>query len=167
VFSAEDTLILLSVHGAKHLWNRLGWIYDIAKLAQIPDGIDWELSENLASRTRSRRMWLLGLSLASEVLDARLPEPVLAWIRQDKGVVWLRERVQARLPGERQAVPSLRQRLLFRINSCETIVDGLRQCARVTMQPTEEDWTAYPLPVWLEPLYAVLRPWRLVRKPAR
>jgi hypothetical protein len=167
VFSAEDTLILLAVHGAKHLWNRLGWIYDIANLAQTPDGIDWELSGNLANRMRSRRMWLLGLSLAREVLDAPLPEPVGAWIRQDKGVVWLRERVQAQLLGESLAAPSLWQRLLFRINSCETIAEGLRQCARVTTRPTEEDWSAYPLPVWLEPLYAVLRPWRLLRNPAR
>ncbi len=31
-FSAEDTLLLLSVHGSKHLWDRLSWIADIAAL---------------------------------------------------------------------------------------------------------------------------------------
>ena len=70
-FSVEDLMVLLSVHGAKHFWNRLSWICDIAELAQIPRGVDWELSEKLARRMGCRRMWLLGLSLAHEMLDAQ------------------------------------------------------------------------------------------------
>lgn len=74
-FSPEDTLVLLAVHGAKHFWNCLGWICDIAELSQAPPGIDWELSERIATQMRCRRMWLLALSLAHRVLDCPLPPP--------------------------------------------------------------------------------------------
>jgi hypothetical protein len=30
--SPEDTLLILCAHGAKHLWERLGWICDVAEL---------------------------------------------------------------------------------------------------------------------------------------
>jgi hypothetical protein len=41
-FSAEDELVLLSVHGASHFWDHLGWIADNAALARSPEGPDWE-----------------------------------------------------------------------------------------------------------------------------
>jgi hypothetical protein len=74
-FSPEDTLVLLAVHGAKHFWNCLGWICDIAELSQAPPGIDWELSERIATQMRCRRMWLLALSLAHYVRVGLPPAP--------------------------------------------------------------------------------------------
>src|ERR1700730_8034645 len=59
-FSVEDTLVLLSVHGAKNFWRRLGWICDLAELVQASRGMDWNLAEDVANRMGCRRMWLLG-----------------------------------------------------------------------------------------------------------
>lgn len=164
-FSVEDLMVLLSVHGAKHFWNRLSWICDIAELAQIPRGVDWELSEKLARRMGCRRMWLLGLSLAHEMLDAPIPEPVANWIRKDPGVALLRKRVLTAPVGQEQApINAGLGRLRFRLLSHERLADGLRQCVRVTTRPTEDDWSHLVLPKWAEPLYVVLRPWHLIRK---
>ena len=38
--SNEDLLIILCVHGSKHYWKRLSWIFDIAKLIEA-QSIDW------------------------------------------------------------------------------------------------------------------------------
>ena len=110
-FSVEDLLILLSVHGAKHFWNRLSWICDIAELVQTPRGVDWDLSESLARRMGCRRMWLLGLSLAHEMLDAPIPAAIARWIREESGVAPLRARVLATAIGNEEAQVKVAERL--------------------------------------------------------
>jgi hypothetical protein len=123
-FSVEDLLVLLSVHGAKHFWNRLSWICDIAELAQIPRGVDWELSELLARRMGCRRMWLLGLSLAHEMFDAPMPEVVGRWIQEEPGVALLRKRVLSTAFGSDEARVKVAGRLRFRFSSHERVADG-------------------------------------------
>jgi hypothetical protein len=162
-FSLEDTLLLLCVHGAKHFWSRLGWICDIAELVQAPRGVDWARSESLARSMGCRRMWLLGLTLANEILQAPLPEPVLQQIRSDPAVASLSRCVQTQFLNSTGSNSSAAQRMRFRVNSQDTFTKGLRQLCRVTTRPTEDDWHTYQLPRWAGPLYLVLRPWRLLR----
>ena len=161
-FSVEDTLILLSVHGTKHFWERLNWICDIAELVQTSRGVDWELGQDLARRAGCRRMWLLGLSLANRLLDAPLPATVRGWIEADSQVPLLGCQIQGRLAGEDRTVRSVPDRLLFRLRSHESLSVSLRQCLRTATHPTEEDWKAWKLPDWAAPLYVALRPWRLL-----
>ena len=73
-FSAEDLLVLLSVHGSKHFWDRLGWIADIAALLQSPGEADWESAIERARRLGTERMVFLGAELARVLLDAPLPD---------------------------------------------------------------------------------------------
>jgi hypothetical protein len=163
-FSLEDTLVMLSVHGAKHFWERLKWPCDVAELAQMPGGVDWDLAEHRARQMGCRRMWLLGLSLAAELLDAPLPAPVLESIRADPAVAKLGQKVKAHLLPRQGTIPSAPRRFFFRLRSHESFLQGLRQCARVAVRPTEEDWRTHRLPRWATPLYAALRPWRLLRR---
>jgi SAM-dependent methyltransferase len=163
-FSIEDTLILLCVHGAKHFWERLSWICDIAELVQSPRGVDWAMGEELARRSGTRRMWLLGLALANRVLDAPLPREVLGWIEEDAAVGQLCRQIEARLVGKRQTVRSVPDRLLFRLRSHASLGVGARQCLRTAFHPTEHDWQFCKLPDWATPLYLAVRPWRLFRE---
>ena len=41
-FASEDLLLLLLIHGAKHLWERLIWIRDIVELVKARPGLDWD-----------------------------------------------------------------------------------------------------------------------------
>jgi hypothetical protein len=163
-FSVEDTLVLLSVHGTKHFWERLSWICDIAELAQAPRGVDWELGQDLARRSGCRRMWLLSLFLANRLLDAPLPSIVRSWIRNDSEVRRLGEQIQHRLEGSDRTVRSAPDRLLFRLRSHEDPTVALAQCLRTATNPTEDDWRACELPDWAAPLYLAVRPWRLLRE---
>ncbi len=157
-FSTEHNLVLLSVHGAKHFWDRLIWICDLAELTQASPGVDWETSERAAARLQCRRMWLLGLSLAHDLLDAPLPASLLASIHKDTVVARLAHQVQAKLFASELAPPGAPARFLFRLRSYDNFADGFRQCLRVATQPTEDDWRAFPLPPWAAPLHAALRP---------
>src|SRR6267143_1958694 len=40
--SVEDELVLICIHGAKHFWERLMWIADVAALVSRQTGIDWQ-----------------------------------------------------------------------------------------------------------------------------
>lgn len=163
-FSPEDTLCLLSVHGAKHFWERLGWICDVSNLARLPQAIDWALAEQIARKMRCWKMVLLGMALANRMLHAPVPRHVLNSIEEDSAILEMARGVQSSFfsrTGEYSGVP---QRLLFRLQSHDTLAQGLGQCLRFATRPTEDDWKAILLPRELEPFYALVRPWRLLRK---
>src|SRR5205823_5626083 len=51
-FGAEDLLLFLCVHGAKHLWSSIGWLVDIARLMDRPD-LDWN---RVVAQARARQI---------------------------------------------------------------------------------------------------------------
>ena len=73
--SAADLLFSLCVHGSRHLWERLGWICDIAELL-ARHTFDWPTLLKRAAQADSDRMFLLGLYLAERLLEAPLPAEV-------------------------------------------------------------------------------------------
>ena len=75
-FSREDTLLLLSVHGSKHFWERLGWIADIAALSRASRPMDWAIALERARRWGVHRMMLLGAGLAAQLYETPLPNEV-------------------------------------------------------------------------------------------
>jgi precorrin-6B methylase 2 len=162
-FSTEDLLPLLCVHASKHLWDHLRWICDVAELVQNPRGLDWQQTFAQARRLDAERMLHLGLLLAKEVLEARLPEEVLQRAGSDRVAQRLSAQLAGRLLAKTQLNASMAERLLYRLQTQRTFSGGLRHVARVTFTPTEEDWKKFRLPAWLAPLYPLLRLWRLGR----
>jgi len=41
----EDELVLICIHGAKHFWERLMWIADVAALISRQTAINWSGSQ--------------------------------------------------------------------------------------------------------------------------
>ncbi len=162
-FSTEDTLLLLCVHGAKHFWERLLWILDVAKLITTQQ-VDWALLKRIAAKTKSSRVLLLGLYLAHELLGASLPPEVLQDALRDRHVLWLAGKVREQYVGAGEPGDGVWPRAVFRFRSCDSFGQGVRQMLRLTMSPTESDREAVRLPRLLAPLYVLVRPWRLVRE---
>lgn len=82
----EDLLIVLCVHGSKHAWEELKWVCDVAELLRSHQHLDWDRIFLNASSWRCRRLVHMGLSLARLLLDAPLPEAVLARLSTDSDV---------------------------------------------------------------------------------
>src|SRR5207249_1680656 len=76
--SLEDHLVLICVHGAKHFWERLSWIADVAGLVSRQPSIDWERAGASAKAVEAEHLLHTGLRLAVDVLRAELPEPLAA-----------------------------------------------------------------------------------------
>jgi hypothetical protein len=94
-----DLVMVLCIHGSKHLWKRLEWLCGVAEVVRS-GSVDWDRVIERSARLGSGRMLRLGLSLAHELLDAPLPELVLHQVRADPQVPSLAATVRARLFSE-------------------------------------------------------------------
>jgi putative nucleotidyltransferase-like protein len=54
--SPEDLLVYLCAHGAKHVWEKLIWIVDVAGLINRHSDPDWRSVCDLAARHRCERV---------------------------------------------------------------------------------------------------------------
>src|SRR6266436_2771836 len=165
--SVEDELVLISIHGAKHFWERLMWIADVAALVSRQTGIDWQRVTDSARAVGAERMLHTGLRLAADLLQARLPDKIQATVEADVGAARLAEQSSKWLPAAGYAPPGLLQRAAFRLRMHGGFLSAPAYLLRLSLSPTEEDWndTGQAKGHWLPD--AVRRPFRLARKYGR
>jgi len=164
--SLEDELVLICIHGAKHFWERLMWIADVAALVSRQKGINWERVADSAKAVGAERMLHTGLRLASDLLKAQLPDEVQAAVQADVIASELAEQVRKWLPAAGAAPPGLLHRAAFRLRMRGGLISAPAYLLRLSFSPTEEDWMDG---VGAEAkrhsfLNAVRRPFRLARK---
>jgi predicted O-linked N-acetylglucosamine transferase (SPINDLY family) len=155
-FSPEDTLLVAAVHGGKEQWSRLVWVADIAALLHAHPAIDWTTVLARAKQAGCLRMALLAAELASQLLDARLPDHVRAAIARDPAVARLLERVRARLFTDTET-PSVFTLTRFRWNARERLGDRLRYASRTLLTARVPHFRAIDLPDRLSFLYPAVR----------
>jgi hypothetical protein len=167
VLSLEDELVLICVHGAKHFWERLMWVADVAALISSGRPPDWDRAIAAAGEAGAERILHLGLRLASDVLGAELPEPVGASVRSDRAVSRLAAQIESRLTLSEPRGIGILQRAAFRVRMRGGWLAGAAYLLRLLLSPTEEDWT--PGEEGTRPAFfdAISRPLRLARKHRR
>src|SRR5262245_8557677 len=69
----EDLLLIVCVHGGKHRWEYLVWLCDVAELIRCYPTLNWSQVIKDASSLGGRRILLLGVLLARDLLGAELP----------------------------------------------------------------------------------------------
>lgn len=163
-FAPEDMLPLLCIHGSKDFWERISWIADISEFVRSHPKLDWETVFLRANALRAGRMLRLGLSLAAKLLSAPLPEEVSASVRSDSvAEVVASEIVQRHLARETRE-RGAGERFQFRRRMVAGAIAGWRYSLRLATLPADEDSAAMRLPRQLAPLYALMRPFRLLRQ---
>jgi hypothetical protein len=126
--------------------------------------VRWERVLDEARRLHARRLLLLGVALAGELLRAPMPDLLGAQIRADPVIPWLCARVRHWLFCEANELPGRSGQLLFHVRARERRRDGVRYCLSQVLVPRISDWEALPLPSSLAFLYPALRPLRLAKK---
>jgi len=158
----EDTVLTLSMHGAKHCWLWLDLICSLAAALRTAPNLDWPVLIARAAALGATRMLLVGLALARDLFETALPSEVCARIARDRTVRRLKDEVVANLfrsrteravfvwtPWFHQAVRErMRDRILYRLA-------GLTS-------PELDDLRALPLPRRLFGLYRLTRPLRVL-----
>ncbi|MGH9971336.1 MAG: nucleotidyltransferase domain-containing protein [Pyrinomonadaceae bacterium] len=168
--SAEDMLLVLCVHGAKHSFKRLQWICDIAELIRANPHMDWNQVLKRARNLRSVRMLSLGLSLASNLLGATMPREVTLTIESDPEVKSVAARVLALLFPSNGGISLALTGSYFHVNLKEEWTDRTRLRLRYylhklthALRPNVRDTHLLPLPELLSFLYYLVRPIRVAK----
>jgi hypothetical protein len=162
--AVEDELVLICIHGAKHFWERLMWIADVAALVSRQTGIDWERAAASARAVGAEHLLNTGLRLAADVLHAPLPQKVAALVRKDAVAAKLVARILRWLPAAGYAPPGLFERAMFRLRMRGGLLTAPAYLLRLSFSPTEEDWQAGGKVSHNRLLEALRRPFRLARK---
>lgn len=164
VVAFSDLLPFLTAHGAKHHWERLFWIVDIAEVIAAEPRIDWLHILKQTAGNGSWRVLALGLYLAQNLLDAPLPNEVATAINSDPGVGKLARSVGTWLFNEENRVKSGSwDETKFFLLSKENWMDRtayLRHIARVSLAPSDKDLQFVKLPRALHFLYPAIKPVR-------
>jgi hypothetical protein len=162
--SIEDELLLNCIHGAKHFWERLIWVADVTALVARHSNIDWARVRQAARDVGAERMLHIGLELGETILGAQLPPEMVAEVAQDAAAKELCHQAARWMPQAGLAPPALHERALFRIGTGGGGAAGAAYLMRLSLSPTEEDWTegGEELRSWLWD--AARRPFRLMRK---
>jgi hypothetical protein len=159
-FDAISELLMLCMHGSKHVWSRLIWTCDVAKLMKSEPGLDWSFAIRESRRLGLWRCLALGVLLARDLTGVQVPAEALRSFEKDRTVRNLASFLQEHVPCEPGKVPDGRV-------PYEVQLLGFREKAGVVFSPTflrpnAHDRAFVKLPKALEPLYYLIRPFRLL-----
>ena len=161
--SPEDSLLVLCLHAAKHLWTRLIWVADIAESLRMP-GIDFALVISRARALGITRILAVNVWLAEHLLAVATPLSARDLRAYDSEVQLLGEECAARLRSaatyDFESAEYFRQILKLR----ERPSDRWRYLWRLVSTPGPGDVAAVALPETMFPLYRAVRIGRLLRK---
>ena len=162
-FSREELLMVLCLHGTRHQGYRLGWLIEITEV--IGQGsLDWIKIVAMAHHQGCTRRLAVPLLLANRLLAACIPPEVDQLIRADPTIADLAARIASRLftrnAGELRGLDRLRVSLQF----YDRMQHRMNHIVDVSLAPSLNEWSRWPLPRPLFVLYPPLRLWRLAAK---
>lgn len=163
VFSHEDLLFYLCVHGNQHTWKQLDHVCCVAALISKKQNIDWEAVFLTASRYSALRMLFIGLLLAQDLFDAAIPKQFSLRLREDPRAIELAQQISLNLLSSAQSSSaSVSHRFMkYHQLSMDHPLLAIRYALRLFFIPTRYDWQRYPLPANLFFLHYLIRPFRL------
>jgi hypothetical protein len=178
-----DHLLYLCAHGAKHGWQALGGICDLAELIRASSrasapalsqsssqtlsqslSIDWDELSARAERAAAHRALELGVLLAHELLDAAVPAGLLEAARREPAVVRAARSFIGYVSDPSDDGPGFYQRWVVPLGVIAGPGARLRYLAARALLPSADDHEFLRLPVALYPLYYLLRPVRVALK---
>jgi hypothetical protein len=165
ILALEDLLLILCLHGAKHCWERLAWICDIAEIVSARHNIDWASVMERAERLHSRRVLLLSLFLSKDLLGVALPKELAEQVDNDVLLKSLARRIYKHTFVKRPRLLTDVTRTSLYLKMKEEIPHKLlyiRYTLRRALSPNTKDRELLPLPTFLTPLHYLYRPLRLV-----
>jgi hypothetical protein len=153
--SREDMLLICCMHGCKEQWSRLIWLADVAAL--LRHELDWPAILARADATGTRRMLLIGIALARDLLGVSPPELAARALDGDATARRLASSVAADLFASGGETPSVYRLSRFRFHMRERRSDRLRYTIATLLTARAQHFRFVDLPQWLTFLYPVVR----------
>ena len=161
--SLEDQVLVLSVHAAKHMWKRLIWLCDIARLMHLP-AVDWNWIETEARDLGILRILRVTLLLAQHLLQAAISPAIAETTIGDTEAQTWSESIAAQIKGgaslDVESMPYFQTMMRLR----ERRRDRVRFLWRLALTPGPGEWKSVHLPAPLFSFYRLVRLSRLAAK---
>lgn len=160
--SAEVTLLMLCLHGAKHAWPALSFVCDVHELVCSTPALDWQGLLNQARQLRAERLLLLGLSLAERLLETPLP----TCVQQQRSSVPVVSSMAADMANQILTGPAGSEALIpgVLLRARRGLAQKVTCALRFVFKPSLTDICSVRLPRPFFLLYHFVRPVRLLRK---
>jgi hypothetical protein len=172
-FTSEFLLLYLCFHSAKHQWERLSWVCDIAELINNQPDLDWKLVYEMARKFHLRHLLTIGILVADDLLGCNLP----AFVRDQPGnhsyMLKRREAAYERFFPQKDRVAE--QQIKgdeYYVSMYDLLSNPMHRAqylfhfalGRITWQPNVKDYEWIHLPSRIHFLYYAIRPIRLIRE---
>jgi hypothetical protein len=161
--SHADLLLVLSAHAAKHVWDKLAWLCDIAQLMSVPT-LDWPWIALEARRLGIVRILWVTMLCANRLLESPIPAAAQSALPHDAAAQLIADEIAGYIIREADYdVESVSYfRLMMRLR--ENAADRLRFLERLVFTPGPSEWETIRLPRPLFPLYRLVRLSRLAAR---
>jgi hypothetical protein len=156
----EDLFLILALHAAKHLWGRLIWICDLARLSKLPT-LNWKSIGQYAEDSGIARIMRVSLMLASRLAHVPVPDEADKHLPEDPVASKIADEIEDCLV--RDEVFSTESLDYFRsmVRLRERRADKVRFMQRLVFTAGPGEWAVTRLPRSLFPLYRLIRMGRL------
>src|SRR4051794_9111561 len=136
---AEDMFLVLALHAAKHVWGRLIWLCDLARISALSN-LNWEWIGAQARDLGITRMLRVTLLLTQRLLSAPIPPTANSYLPEDSASVELAKEIEGHVVDEKTFnVESLAYlRLMLRLR--ERAIDRARFIRRMVLTPGPGEW---------------------------
>jgi hypothetical protein len=157
--SPELTLLMLCMHGSKHVWRRMIWICDVAQHITSHRELDWDRAIREARRCGLWRALAVGVLLARSIAGANVPEAAWQRFEADRVAARLAQQIERNLCHEPGVLPRGPLPYGMSLLSPRDRLDLIFSLE--AWRPNEMDFAAVRLPRPLKPLYWLVRPARI------
>lgn len=160
-FTPEILLILLCLHGNKHVWEYGKWICDIAELLRKNPNLDWTRVNNFSQKLHCSRQVLMGICLANQIFTVPLPPIIHEKIQNDPDILSLSKGIPYSLIQDSNKKVHEQHREAFFLTLKETKWEQLRYALLLCYPDSPVIRGSLPwfrLQCWLKVLYAVVYP---------
>jgi Uncharacterised nucleotidyltransferase len=166
ILAPEDLLLALAVHAAKHMFERLSWLIDIAAMVStVP--LNWAGVSRKSENYGMQRILAVALCAAETVSLITLPAEAARISRRPEVAVLADSLLRNALQNGSLYPPRTAGYFRMYARLRERPGDRVRMLARLALTPGISEWRMVCLPDRLFPLYVFVRWYRLMRRLGR
>lgn len=165
----NDLFVYLCLHGARHGFERLGWICDLCELIKSEKEIDWQSVRDHAKNHGCGKTVELGLLLAYELFGIKTSYPDWEQIEQDEILKKIVARIRKKIFTKEFNSTEIGDWYLYHLMLKEKKTDQIKLhlhyifwYLKLALKPNTVDRSIFHLPPVFYPLYYILRPTRLL-----
>ena len=172
-FSHSDLIIYLCMNGFKDGWEILRGVCDVAGILQRQaEHLEWDYILSETRHLKIDRILGFGLLLAHQLLEAPIPEDVLAHIKRDRSTTWLADRICRKFMHEFETLKSRNPiealilkwvGLKYSSARRKYVFGSIERVLKFSLAINYRDTDVIHLPKSLHFLYYLIRPLRIIR----